>query len=210
MNQSGEDRPKKNLWNVPNRISMARLFLSVALFVTIPIGWYWASLVIFVVAASTDWVDGWYARKYQQVTKLGRMLDPICDKVLICGAFILIAVAMRDGFPWYAKISGWVAVIVVSRELLVTVIRSLIEGSGGDFSAKMAGKLKMWFQSIAVGACLVALALKTDNLAIDDYSIPGWLNWTIIVSVWIAVISTVHSGYLYVVAATKMIDLTSA
>lgn len=191
---------RDEIWNVPNKISAARLVLAFVVFALIPWQFYWAALVAFVIAAGTDWVDGWYARKYDQVTKLGRILDPFCDKILICGVYILIAVEMRGEFPWYAQIAGWMAVVVVGRELLVTVLRSMIEGAGGNFSANLAGKLKMWFQCIAVGACLVALALKNDSL---DQPLPTWLFATLIVSTWASVISTVHSGWLYVQIAAK-------
>ena len=193
---------KEQFSNVPNRISTVRLILSCLLFVLIPMKFFWAALVLFIVAAGTDWIDGWYARKYNLVTQLGRILDPFCDKILICGAYILIAVEMDPLFSWYAKIAGWMAVVVVGRELLVTVLRSMIEGAGGDFSAKMAGKLKMWFQCIAVGACLVALATRQDN---PETNIPAWIHWVVIVSVWLSVASTVHSGYLYVIGAAKFI-----
>ena len=192
---------------MPNKISAARLLLSFVFFALLPFKLYWAALVVFLIAAGTDWVDGWYARKYDMVTKLGRVLDPFCDKVLICGAYILIAVEMRDLFPWYAQIAGWMAVVVVGRELLVTVLRSMIEGAGGDFSAKMAGKLKMWFQCIAVGACLVGLALKvaSSEAGIFNGPVPGWLHWTIIGSVWLSLFSTLHSGWLYVKNAKEFV-----
>ena len=191
------------IWNVPNKLSAARLFLSFVVFALIPMQLYWAALVIFLIAAGTDWIDGWYARKYDQVTQLGRILDPFCDKILICGVYILLAVEMGQHFPWYAKIAGWMAVVVVGRELLVTVIRSLIEGSGGDFSAKMAGKLKMVFQCVAACSALVALALLTADSGVE--SLPAWLWWTMIISIWVSVGSTLHSGYLYVVAAKDIL-----
>ena len=192
------------IWNVPNKISAARLVLSVVVFALIPWQFFWAALVAFVIAAGTDWMDGWYARKYDQVTKLGRILDPFCDKILICGVYILIAIEMQNRFPWYAQIAGWMAVVVVGRELLVTVLRSMIEGAGGNFSAKLAGKLKMWFQCIAVGSCLVALASKQDS---PDQPLPTWLSATLIVSTWASVISTVHSGWLYVqIAVETLLD----
>ncbi len=194
-----------SVWNVPNRISAARLALSILVFVFIPLGWYWAALISFVIAAGTDWIDGWWARKFNQVTQLGRILDPFCDKILICGTFILLAVAMRD-WPWYATIAGWMAVVIVARELLVTGLRSFVEQSGGDFSAKMAGKLKMWFQCIAAGAGLLALALARQPHSLEG--IPGWVVATLIASVWLAVLSTLYSGYQYVVAAIQMTDLT--
>ena len=194
------------VWNIPNRISATRLLLSLVVFALIPLQFYWLAFWVFVVAAGTDWIDGWYARKYDQVTQLGRILDPFCDKILICGAFILLAVEMNSGFAWYEKIAGWMAVLVTGRELLVTVLRSLIEGSGGDFSAKMPGKLKMWFQCIAVGVALVVLALKAEGL---DQAIPVWLSIALVVFIWAAVISTVHSGLLYVVAARQSFDTDS-
>lgn len=191
------------IWNVPNRISIARLILSALLFAFIPLGWYWVSFVVFVIAASTDWVDGWYARKYNQVSKLGRMLDPFCDKVLICGVFVLLAEAMV-GFPWYLRIAGWMAVVVLARELLVTGLRGFVEQSGGDFSAKMSGKLKMWFQCIAAGACLLALALQDPTAAT---STPTWLAVALVVSIWLAVLSTVYSGAQYIIAGSKLFSL---
>lgn len=195
---------QQDLTNVPNLISSARLLLSFVFFALLPLQLYWAALIVFVVAAGTDWIDGWYARKYNLVTKLGRILDPFCDKVLICGAYILIAIEMAPKFPWYISIAGWMAVVVVGRELLVTVLRSMIEGAGGDFSAKMAGKLKMWFQCIAVGACIVALAL--DDRSQDASAVlPAWLWWTMVISVWTSVASTLHSGWLYVVAGSKFL-----
>ena len=190
---------KDEIWNVPNKISAARLVLAFVFFALLPLKLYWAALVVFLIAAGTDWMDGWYARKYDMVTKLGRVLDPFCDKILICGAYILLAVEMYGKFPWYAQIAGWIAVVVVGRELLVTVLRSMIEGAGGDFSAKMAGKLKMWFQCIAVGACLVGLAFKAGS----PDPLPPWLFWTIVGSVWLSLFSTVHSGWLYVQGAAS-------
>lgn len=201
MNQTGSFA--EQMQNVPNRISAARLVLSVAVFVLIPLDFFLAALVIFLVAAGTDWIDGWYARKYQQVTQLGRILDPFCDKILICGTFILLAVAMRDRFAWFESIAGWMAVVVVGRELLVTVIRSLIEGRGGDFSARMAGKLKMVFQCGAVVVALISLHWASLDSAQE---LPGWWRGLTALMIWLAVLSTLHSGWLYVLAAIKMLD----
>ena len=196
----------QTIWNVPNKLSVARLLISILVFIFLPLGMYTAAMVGFIVAAGTDWVDGWWARKYDQVTQLGRMLDPFCDKFLICGTFILLAVEMRD-YPWYAAVAGWMAVTIVARELLVTALRSFIENAGGDFSAKMAGKLKMWFQCIAAVACLLALQEAGRTPGENNDGVPVWLNWTIIVSVWLAVGSTLYSGYQYVMVAIKTVDL---
>ena len=199
-NQAKAESSKDEIWNVPNKISASRLVLAFVFFALLSLKFYWVALVVFLVAAGTDWVDGWYARKYDMVTKLGRVLDPFCDKILICGAYILLAIEMNGKFPWYAQIAGWIAVVVVGRELLVTVLRSMIEGAGGDFSANMAGKLKMWFQCIAVVACLLGLALNANSP-----ELPAWLFWTIVGSVWLSLVSTLYSGWLYVQGAKSFL-----
>ena len=130
-----------------------RLVLSVVLFCLIAWEHYLASLVLFVIAAGTDWLDGYFARKYGQVTTLGRILDPFADKVIVCGTFIFLA-AIPDikDVPW--GLQPWMVVVIVGRELLVTALRSFIEERGADFSAKMSGKLKMVLQCVAAGVCL--------------------------------------------------------
>ena len=153
-------------FNVPNQLTTLRLVLSVVVFVLIPFKLYLPAMIVFIIAASTDWVDGYWARKYAQVTKLGRVFDPFVDKIIICGAFILLAAEPRSG------IQAWMAVIVVGREMLVTTLRSFIEQSGGDFSAKMAGKLKMVFQCMAVVASLIVLWHGAPE--------PAWMSWTLL------------------------------
>lgn len=195
------------VWNVPNVLSMLRLVLSAFVFILIPLGWYVAALVLFVLSALTDSLDGWWARRFNQITKLGRVLDPFCDKILICGTFILLAEAMRDRLPWYAAFTGWMAVVVVGRELLVTALRSVVEGGGGDFSAKMAGKLKMWFQCIAAVAGLWALALISSSSSVPSDGngvLPLWLLVVLTASNWVAVLSTIWSGWGYVLAAAPL------
>lgn len=185
------------VFNVPNVLTTARFVLSIVVFVLIPLGQYAAATVIFVIAASTDWIDGWYARKYGQVTKLGRIFDPFVDKIIICGAFIFLAAEKGSG------ILPWMAVVVMGREMLVTAIRGFIEQQGVDFSAQMAGKLKMVFQCVAAVASLLALRhYQQTGLAAP---LPGWLFWTLHISVWLAVISTVYSGLEYVVAAARIL-----
>jgi CDP-diacylglycerol--glycerol-3-phosphate 3-phosphatidyltransferase len=139
--------------NVPNALSTARLLLSIVVFVLVGRGWYWSALVAFAIAAGTDWVDGYWARKYGQVTKLGRVLDPFVDKVIICGAFISLVAVPAAG------IAAWVAIVVVIRELLVTSLRSMVEASGGDFSAKALGKWKMVAQCAAVMLAMGSAAM---------------------------------------------------
>jgi CDP-diacylglycerol--glycerol-3-phosphate 3-phosphatidyltransferase len=186
--------------NVPNVLTTLRLVLSIVVFALLP--WQQAqttvaALVIFIIAAGTDWIDGYWARKYNQVTKLGRVLDPFVDKIIICGTYIMLAAEQLAAGQWFG-IAGWMAVVVVAREMLVTALRSAIEQGGGDFSAKWSGKWKMVFQCVAVGAAMVCLIYAQSR-----WEIPAWLFWTQLVSAYLAVLITVYSGVEYIVAAAK-------
>jgi CDP-diacylglycerol---glycerol-3-phosphate 3-phosphatidyltransferase len=188
--------------NVPNVLSTLRLVLAIVVFALLPWQEYRttaAALIVFVIAAGTDWIDGYWARRFNQVTKVGRMLDPFVDKIIICGTYIMLAAEQLDADQWYG-ITGWMAVVVMGREMLVTALRSSIEQAGGDFSAKWSGKWKMVFQCIAVGAAMVCLMYHQ-----SQGKVPPWLFWTQFLSAWAAVIITVYSGVEYIVAAAKFL-----
>jgi len=197
-------RPKKpalgKLFNLPNQLTSLRLLLSVVLFALIVWEHYLSSLVLFIIAAGTDWLDGYYARKYGQVTTLGRILDPFADKVIVCGTFIfLVAVPVMAEVPWGLR--AWMVVVIVGRELLVTALRSFIEDRGSDFSAKMSGKLKMVLQCVAAGTCLFYLsydAPQTKHAA-------NWCWWLLVVSLWSALFLTIYSGLVYIRAAVRLL-----
>lgn len=194
MSVGAKNEPLSRVFNVPNQLTTARLVLSIVLFVLIAREMYEASLVLFLIAAGTDWLDGYWARKYGQVTILGRILDPFVDKIIICGSFIYLATLEAAG----SDISAWMAVVVVGRELLVTALRSFLEGEGADFSAQMSGKLKMVFQCAAV-------ALSLHRLALADQS-PTWLEMTLPAVVWIAILLTIYSGVSYILAAIRLLS----
>jgi CDP-diacylglycerol--glycerol-3-phosphate 3-phosphatidyltransferase len=187
--------------NFPNLLTTLRLLLSVVLFILISIAQeaepglvsrlYWIALVIFVVAASTDWVDGFWARRYGQVTVVGRIFDPFVDKVIICGTFIFLVASPNS------QVAAWMAVVVTGRELLVTALRGFFEQRGTDFSAKMAGKLKMVLQCLAVIASLYLLTF-TENKP------PTWLTSSVLTILWAAILLTIYSGGEYVVVAIRL------
>lgn len=181
-----------SVYNVPNALTSIRLGLAIGVIALIPYGYFTSALVLFVVAASTDWMDGYWARKYGQVTKLGRIFDPFVDKIIICGTFIALVPVAESG------VAAWMAIVVVARELLVTSLRGLIEGSGGDFSASQLGKWKMVFQCAAVIAVLLTLIDNSMN----------WLNLTAQVLLWASILLTIYSGYDYVVIAAKVMGET--
>jgi CDP-diacylglycerol--glycerol-3-phosphate 3-phosphatidyltransferase len=180
---------KASVYNVPNALTTVRFALAIAVMVLIPIGHYTAALVVFAIAASTDWMDGYWARKYGQVTKFGRIFDPFVDKIIICGTFIALVEVPESG------VASWMATIVVGRELLVTSLRGMIEGSGGDFSASQLGKWKMVVQCAAV----IAILLSLMNPDVD------WLSMLAGGLLWAAILLTVYSGYDYTRAAAPVI-----
>lgn len=147
--------------NLPNQLTSLRILLSIVMFAFLSFGFYLTALVLFVIAAGTDWLDGYFARKYDMVTTLGRILDPFADKVIICGGVIYLAVA-----PGMQAIPGglraWMAVVIVGRELLVTALRGFLEQSGKDFSAKWIGKWKMLLQCFLVGSGMLILSYHVD------------------------------------------------
>ncbi len=190
-------RLKASFFNLPNQLTSMRLVLSVVLFCLLAFGYYFSSLVLFIIASATDWLDGYYARKYGQITSLGRILDPFADKVIICGTFIFLA-SNQDMLKVPLGLRAWMVVVIVGRELLVTALRSFIEGGGGDFSAQMSGKIKMVLECFAVGFCLFYL---TYDSPLENA--PQWCRILLVVTVWSTVISTFYSGAAYVRAGVK-------
>lgn len=205
-NATQTNRPA--ILNTPNLITLTRFALSIVVFALMSHEYFYAAFWVFVIAASTDWVDGYVARRTSQVTQLGRILDPFCDKIIICGAYILIAIQTEKlGDANWSMITGWMAVVVVGRELLVTMLRGYIEQHGGDFSATMSGKLKMVFQCIAVGGCLLVFDIQSVGMETETFAVV--IGWITAVAVWVAIVSTIYSGTIYIFAATKMVkDLT--
>ncbi len=177
------------MFNVPNTLSMIRLVLAIGVGALIETSFYMAAMITFLIAASTDFIDGWWARKFNQVTKLGRILDPFVDKIIITAALIALVGVPGSG------VAAWMVTLIIGREFLVTSIRAMVEGKGGDFSARWLGKVKMLVQCAAVVACLLLLDYPSQN---------GWLKPTTLVLLWSAIAITIASGADYVLHALKI------
>ena len=171
-----------------------------------PIWPYLAAAALFGLAAVTDAIDGPLARRWKVVSVFGRVMDPFADKVLVVGAFIMLAgpafsyddpkvVTLRE-----FQVSGiysWMVVIILGRELLVTSIRAIAEQSGIDFSADWSGKAKMILQ-----ACVIPFILLV--LGIGDVTPGKWGRIVIDVAVWLTLIVTVLSGVPYVIRGFRV------
>jgi CDP-diacylglycerol--glycerol-3-phosphate 3-phosphatidyltransferase len=183
---------------IPNILTFGRLALTIVFLVMI---FYSPSVqnkssfldiafVIFVVAGLTDIIDGPIARKLNVASKFGRMVDPLVDKILVCGAFICFAVI---GEPKLFNLPNntlmiihWlVAAILISREAYVTLLRHIAEARGVNFAATFSGKIKMFLQSFAIGTVLIKMAyVQTAN----------WGYWFTTVTFLIMLTVTVASG----------------
>lgn len=184
------------LLHVPNLLSFARIPLAVMLFACIVQGWWLAGLLVFLAATVTDWLDGWWARKYGPLTLVGRNLDPLADKVLVCGAFIYLIPVEQAG------IDPWVVTVVVCRELLVTGIRGMVEAAGKKFGADWFGKLKMGLQcAVLIGVFLLAW-LRTRPDTAEALAV---LDRIQLVLLWAMLAATVGSGAQYVVKAARLL-----
>src|SRR5215831_1982217 len=146
------------VFNLPNQLTAARFVLAIVLFVLIELDqWVWC-IIVFAVAAFTDWLDGYLARKQGLVSTLGRNLDPLVDKVLVCGAFIFL---LPKGAA--AGLAAWMVTVVVGRELIITGLRSFLENRGATFGADWLGKAKMVLQCATLFAIFVAFAIAEQN-----------------------------------------------
>ncbi len=187
--------------NLANQITLARLVLAVVFFALLSRysqadpnpRLLAAAIAVFAVAAITDFIDGYVARKYGLVTALGRILDPFVDKVLVCGAFILMgsSVFVDDRGTNVTCVSGWMVVVIVGRELLVTSVRGFFESHGIEFASSLHGKLKMWAQCLTAPAVLLIVACEAEGYDAE------WLVTAKYVLVWATVSITTLSALQY-------------
>lgn len=148
--------------NLPNKLTVLRIFM-IPIFViitVIPYTWgtvHWigsdiavthlVATIIFIVAAATDWFDGYLARKYNLITNFGKFADPMADKLLVAAAFIIL-VEMNIA-------PAWVVILIISRELAVTGLRLLLVEGGEVLAAGQLGKIKTFTQMIAIPLMLL-------------------------------------------------------
>ncbi|MBL9148738.1 MAG: CDP-alcohol phosphatidyltransferase family protein [Phycisphaerae bacterium] len=205
--------------SLPNLLTVARLVIAAAFFTTLSLTirmgphadralWGNLATVLFVVAAATDFLDGYLARRWQVVSMFGRIMDPFVDKVLVLGAFVFLAsprfavpVPESEGFDRFTMTTGvqsWMVVVILGRELLVTSIRGVIESRGIAFGADWAGKLKMVLQCIAIPACLV---VAVNEALLEQH----WVRIARDILVWATVVVTIWSCVGYLVRARVLL-----
>jgi CDP-diacylglycerol---glycerol-3-phosphate 3-phosphatidyltransferase len=169
--------------NVPNLLSISRI-LAVPVFIVLmleptPLRALLAGIV-FSIASATDWLDGYLARKWGQVTKIGKLLDPIADKILVASALIMLVDI--------ARIPSWIAIIIIGREIAITGLRAMAASEGIVIAAENMGKWKVGAQITAV-LCLV----------LDYHLGTEWISDVGRIAIFIAMILAVISGMQYII-----------
>ena len=184
-------------WNLANQLTFSRFGMAALLCVLISYRQWLACLLLFILAAVTDWLDGYLARKWKMGTALGRSLDPLADKVLNCAAFIfLLPLGEKEG--WLAS---WMVTAIVLRELIITGLRSFMETSGAKFGADWFGKLKTVLQFAALVAIFSVLMLRTEP---PGSSLDG-ADWALLGLMVAVVAATVLSGLQYLWRAVALL-----
>ncbi len=194
--------------NLANKITIARvilvpIFMIFLLVRVIPYGEFW-SAAIFILAAATDSLDGYVARKQKSITKFGKFMDPLADKLLISAALISL-VALN-------ALSPWVAFLIISREFAVTGLRLVAAGEGVVIIANKWGKFKTVAQIVMVVTLIVDMALKANIYPPGD-----WLRSLLVLypastisylALLIAIILTLFSGFYYFYENKNLIRLS--
>jgi CDP-diacylglycerol---glycerol-3-phosphate 3-phosphatidyltransferase len=179
---------KSPAFNLPNRITLSRLLLAIVFFVLLSYYLFDLALIIFLLAAVTDWLDGYYARKRGLSTDLGRIADPFVDKVIICGGFIIfLHIAKEIMVPW-------MVIIIVAREFFVSSIRGFSESKGVPFASNIWGKTKMFLQSVTICTLILYLA---------HFRNVDWAEYIVYTFIWATIIVTLISGIIYIISARK-------
>jgi CDP-diacylglycerol--glycerol-3-phosphate 3-phosphatidyltransferase len=190
--------PRERFWNLPNTITVLRTAV-VPVLLLLPIVGHsrFASHVVawcFIAAATTDLLDGWLARRGRQVTHIGKLLDPLADKLLVSTALIVLLVSPYPLLPGAlpgaaeARIPGWatwMVVVIIGRELAVTGLRSIASAGGRVMAATWLGKAKTLCQNVAIGALL----FPAETLGVAEQVGMSLL--------FVATALTLASGYLY-------------
>lgn len=182
--------------NLPNAITFSRLILT-AVFVAgtamESVLGHWIALVSFVIAAISDFVDGWLARKLGLVTPMGKLMDPLADKVLVCSAYVYLS---AEGVC-----PVWVTVMILAREFLVTGLRQIAVEAGQVMAADRLGKWKTGLQLTFCITCLVWFAFEPLRADHPFVSLIRYLShpdgWLTPASMWLALALTLLSGWNY-------------
>ncbi len=178
--------------NKANILTIARMFLApifmIPIVTRIPFGEFIAA-VIFVIAAITDALDGYIARKEKTVTRMGKFLDPLADKLLVTAALITLA--------WMGQVGPLVAFVIISREFAVSGLRTIAAAEGVVIAASKLGKIKTITQIVAITALTIQAGLEKGYSLLHMLFSYLPVDWITLISLYLAVVMTIVSGVDY-------------
>lgn len=185
--------------NLPNLLSTIRILLVPPLVVVLLTrfeGKEWWGLGLFLLAAVMDFFDGFVARRRKQITRLGTLLDPAADKILVSAAYIslvaLDARAVTAGVQGQPVVQAWIVVVIIAREFAVTSLRSFAAAEGLVIPSGFSGKVKTIVQIVSIALLII-------------YNQLGELRHLAPISLWVALVVTVYSGIEYFVRFGRLI-----
>lgn len=183
--------------NLPNTITLLRLFLILVFVALWGAKFYISATVVFFIASATDMIDGHLARATNQETKLGALLDPLVDKILVTtGLVMLVELTI---------LPSWAVVLVLAREFLVTGLRTILIDKGIVLSAGNLGKLKTLLQIVSIVFLFLGISLHKHGNAYEEVTMTFGL-----VVFWLALVITVMSGVQYALRGKKMLEEVDA
>lgn len=185
-----------NKFSIPNIFSYLRIILIpfIIYFLTIrTVEYLIYALLIFMFASFTDFIDGWLARKLKQESEFGKFIDPIADKFLVISA--LIAIIAID--PYFEVIDSWMIVIIVGRDILITVMRWFAIKKGKPLRTSRFGKFKTAFQMLSIVIIIMIYMSKRSGIFNTHESLPYWIMLTVTVM-------TALSGVRYIVTNWRL------
>ncbi len=188
--------------NLPNKLSLMRIALLPVLVVVYLIDFAYAPLIaigIFLLAAFTDFLDGYIARKYDMVTDLGKLLDPIADKLLVVFSLFLIAYSRVLEPDWMCAVLGS---IIMARELFISIVRQIAASKNVIIHANIYGKIKTFVQDIAI-PLLFLLSMKGVLLAWSPVLYTA-VYYAAYIAFGAATVLTIISGIIYLVQNKKV------
>jgi len=189
--------------NLPNLLSIFRILLVPPLVVVLLTKFEdkeWWGLGLFLLAAVMDFFDGWFARRRKQVTRLGTLLDPAADKILISAAFI--SLVEMDHTSGHTVVPAWIVVVIIAREFLISGLRSVASAEGFTIQASDLGKLKTVVQIVSVVSAILAHGWYQWQFGV--LVIP--VQWIAIAAIYFTVLVSSISAVDYFVAFWKQID----
>jgi CDP-diacylglycerol--glycerol-3-phosphate 3-phosphatidyltransferase len=194
-------RMREPVLTIPNVLTFSRFFLALVLFVLISYANWIGCIIVFTLAAITDWLDGYIARKQGVLSTLGRNLDPLVDKVLVCGAYVFL-MPFGHAQGW---MTAWMVTLVVGREMVITGIRSFLENQGAKFGADWLGKVKMVLQCIALFAIFIVMEAGHVTEAGEPISADlRWMEWCRDILIYTMLAATLLSGLQYLWRAAML------